>query len=406
MTSTLSGPARPTRPSRTTRSGPGEPRDARLGDLFAAGLPAACWAVVAGLVAVAVPVLVVWAADRRSSAGAGEALRAAGQVWLVAHGTALRAPTGVLDLTPLGLLALPLLLLARAGRHAASTHEVHGLRAAGRLTAGVALPYAAAVVLVAAACRTAAAQPSIVQAALGGAVLGTLGAGAGVLRGAGLVRTAWSALSARLRTCLVGAAGALAVLLGAGALLAGTCVALRAGRLGELAAATGPGYVGGAAFLLLGVLLVPVAAVWGACWLAGPGVAVGTGTRLGPFGGQLGDAAAHPALAALPAGGLPGWTAPLVVAVPLAAGALAGLLVRRRGGGLREAVLAGPLAGLGLGIAAVLAAGPLGGGRLQDVGPSPWLVALTVTVEVGVGAALVHLTRAHLGRLRLGRPGR
>jgi len=397
MTSTLSRPARPTRSTRSTRPGTDEPGDTRLGDLFSAGLPAACWALVAGLVAVAVPVLLVWAADRRSSAGAGEVLRAAGQVWLVAHGTALEVPGGLLDLTPIGLLVLPLLLLARAGRHAASTHEVRGLRAAGRLTAGVAVPYAACAVLVAAACRTAAAQPSLVQAALGGAVLGTLGAGTGVLRGAGLVGSAWAALPARLRTALAGGGGALAVLLGGGALLAGTCVALGAGRLGGLAAATGPGYVGGAALVLLGVLLVPVAAVWGACWLAGPGVAVGSGTRLSPFGASLGDAA-HPLLAALPAGSPPGWAVPLVLAVPLAAGALAGLLVRRRGGGLREAALTGPVAGLGLGLAAVLAAGPLGGGRLQDVGPSPWVLALVVTAEVAVGAALVHLLRAHRAR--------
>ena len=397
MTSTLPRPARSSRPA------PAGPEDSRLTDLFVAGLPAACWALVAGLVATAVPVLLVWAADRRSGAGAGEALRVAGQVWLVAHGAALHLPGGVLDLTPVGLFALPLLLLGRAGRHAAASHDVDTLRGAGRLACGVALPYAAAVGIVALLARTDSAAPSLVQALLGGAVMGTEGAGAGVLRGAGLLPAAWGALPARLRTAAVGTAGALAVLLGAGALLAGACVALGAGRLVELGAGTGPGYVGGAVLLLLGVLLAPGAAVWGACWLAGPGFAVGAGTSVTPFGSALGTVSPTSVLGVLPAGSPPGWVVPLVLAVPVLAGALGGLLVGRRSGDLRDVLLTGPLAGLGIAVAAALTAGPLGDGRLRDLGPSVWQVALVVAAEVALGAGLLHLARGHLARRRLAR---
>ncbi|MEO6205771.1 MAG: hypothetical protein ABIO67_10355 [Mycobacteriales bacterium] len=45
-----------------------------------AGLMAATWSVAAGLIATALPVLLIWMADARSGAGAAEALRTAGQV--------------------------------------------------------------------------------------------------------------------------------------------------------------------------------------------------------------------------------------------------------------------------------------------------------------------------------------
>src|SRR5664280_1133157 len=78
---------------------------ARPGALVVAAPAAAVAAAGAGLLAIAVFVLLAWSADARSGSGTPAALRAAGQVWLTAHGTPVRVPGGVFALLPLGLSA-------------------------------------------------------------------------------------------------------------------------------------------------------------------------------------------------------------------------------------------------------------------------------------------------------------
>ncbi len=376
--------------TRTPRRGPTPPAPAR--SAVQAGVTASTWAVGAGLVAVMLPVLLVWAADARSGASAAEALRAAGQVWLVAHGVGLRVPGGSVGLVPLGLLALPLLLLLRAGGHSARECRVARLPDALRLAAALAVPYGVLTAVVSGLSRTDAVQPVSWQALLGGAVVGGLGGLAGILRAARLWPAVLPALPARARRLLVSSAAALGVVLGTGALLAGGSLALHLGRAQDLAAATSPGLTGGLALLLLGLTLVPNAAIWGAAWLAGPGFAVGVGTVVGPFGHSLGAVPAVPLLAALP-GPVPVWVGLIALGVPLGAGALAGALVARALPtttwlqAAREAALTGPCAGALLALACWASGGPLGGGRLTDVGPRPWLIGLVLAAEVAVAAA-------------------
>ena len=388
MTETLtrparSGPARPVQPARRP---------------LEAGLTAAVWSVAAGLIALALPVLLVWAVDARSGAGAGEAVRSVGQLWLVAHGTGLEVPGGSFGLAPLGLLALPMALLLRAGGHTARECRVVRLRDALVLALAVGAPYAVLAAIVGALSRTEAVQPVAWQALLGGLLVGGLGSLLGALRATGLWRAVPPALGARGTRLLVGTAAALGVLLAAGALLAGLSLAVHLGRARDLAAASDPGVVGGIALLLLGLALVPNAAIWGAAWLSGPGFAVGVGTAVGPFGTTLGPVPAVPLLAALP-GPVPAWVGALALAVPLGGGVLAGLLVSRRLPGerwvvgVREAALVGPCAGVVAALACWASGGPLGGARMTDVGPSPWQVGLAVSAEVAVGAALAAAVR-------------
>lgn len=381
MTETLPRPPLPRPRARSPQA-----RSPRRPDALRAGLPAAAWALAAGLVAVAVPVLVVWVSDSRTGAGAAAALRAVAQVWLVAHAAALDVPGGRLGLAPLGLLALPLALLWRAGRHAATAHTVGTLADAARLTAGVAGPYALGAALVGGAARTGGVQPVVLDTLLAPLVVAVVGAGAGVLRGAQLWPALLAQVPAGVRLLLPAAAGALAALLGAGALLAGGSLAVHGGRALELTRGVDAGLVGGFALLLLGVALLPNAVVWGACWLAGPGFAVGSGTSVSPLSASLGPVPALPLFAALPGGALPLWAGLLVFVVPLSAGAVAGRLLERRGGSLLDAALAGPGAGVLLALLAWLSGGPLGGGRLAAVGPSPWQVGLALAVAVSAGA--------------------
>jgi Family of unknown function (DUF6350) len=363
-----------------------------------AGGAAALWAAGAGLIACAVPVLLVWVADARSAAGAGAALRAAGQLWLACQGAPLALPGGHLGLLPMGLVALPLALLARAGGSAARS-SAGDVSASLRLVAAVAGVYALVAAVVAGLSGSGALRPSPVAALVHASLVGAVGAGLGVLRQAGTGRAVAGLLPARLRRTAPPAAAALAVLLGGGALLAGGSLVVHGGLATELARAGQPGVVGGVALLLLGLTLVPNAAVWGASWLAGPGFAVGVGTAVGPFGVTLGPVPALPLLAALPADRVPAWVGALALLVPLAAGGLAGLLAHRRGLGRVDVLLTGPLAGLAAGVLAAWSGGPVGDGRLSAVGPSPWRLAVALTVEVAVGA----LVAAELLRRRAAR---
>lgn len=356
------------------------------------GLVAAGWAAGAGLVTLGIPLLLVWATDSRSGSGAAAATRAVGQLWLLAHGTAMSVPGGTVGLVPLGLALLPLALLHRAGRHGARSLEVDGLAQAARLVLAVAFPYAVLCAVIAALSATATVRPAPVQAMLGGLALAVLGAGSGVLREARLLRAAAGVLPVRARTLARATVVVCGSLLAAGALVAGAGFVRHAGRASSLAAASDPGLLGGLALLALGLACVPNAAVWGVAWAAGPGFAVGVGTSVGPFGTSLGAVPAFPLLAALPAGPAPGWLGAAVLAVPLFAGVLGGVVVARRlvcgpGRAALEGLALGPCAGLALGGLAWLSGGPLGGGRLTDVGPSPWQVGLAVMVEVGLASA-------------------
>ena len=397
MTETLQRPARPAsaRPggsSATTRHP------------LVAGAVAAVWAVAAGLALAGLPVLLAWATDARAGAGAADALRTVGQVWLVAHGTPLDVPGGELGLTPLGLLALPLLLLRKAGSALARDRGVLGLRAAAGLVGAVALPYGVLASVVAEASATADVVPGVLQALVAGALVGAAGAALGVLGTAGLAGALRARVPAAVRRQLVAAAGALLVLGAGGALLVGLSLAVHVGRARELLGATSPGAVGGLVLLLLGLSLVPNAVVWGASWLAGPGFAVGVGTQVSPFAHELGTVPALPLLAALPGSAVPGSWGVLALLVPVASGAVAGALLVRRlpsAGTLRlatEAVAAGSTTGLVLMTAAWLSGGPVGGGRLAAVGPSPWQAGAAVAVEVGLAAFVSALVLRHRAR--------
>lgn len=356
------------------------------------GATAAVWALGAGLVALAVPVLLVWATDSRSGAGAAEAARAVARVWLAAHGVSVHVPGGTLGLTPLGLLVLPLALLWRAGRHAARSTGTTAPRDLARLTSALAAVYGVGAAVVSAIGAGGGVRPAPVQALLAGCLTAALGAGAGGLREAGCGRALVERLHPRVRGLSVGTAAALGVLLAGGALLAGGSLVVHASRAVALARGTDPGVVGGLALLLLGVVLVPNAAVCGLAWLTGPGFAVGLGTAVGPFTTRLGAVPAVPLLAALPSGPPPTWLAVVALAVPVLAGAVAGLVVvpRLAVRGWRaagEAALLGPCVGVTVAVLAWLAGGPVGGGRLAVVGPSPWRVGLAAALEVAAGAA-------------------
>lgn len=400
MTETLNRPSRPSpMPPRRSASEPASRSPLALG----AG--AGVWAVAAGLLVVALPLLLFWAVDSRSGTGWGEVLRGAGRFWLLAHGASLDVPGGRVALTPLGLMLVPLVLVARFAASAARDAVPTGLRPAAGLALAVAVPYSVLALLVAILCSGPDVHVSPVQSLLGALLVAGSGAAVGVLRPARMWRAAWFALSERTRRLAEPAAAATALLLGAGALLVGGSLAAHLPKAVDLAGASDPGAAGGAALLLAGLALVPNAVVWGVAWLTGPGFAVGLDTAVGPFGHELGPVPALPLLAALPGGGVPEWVAVLVLAVPLLAGAVAGRSVARALSAAddrswkrtaAEAAAVGPVCGGVLGLLAWMSGGAVGGERLAEVGPSAWAVLLAVSATVAAGSlagALVQRAR-------------
>jgi len=369
-------------------------------------------AALSGLATLSAIVLVAWVADARPGTDGADAVRAAADAWLLAHGGGLSLPTGRIRAVPLGLTLLAGIVLHRAGASLARKIEPRDLRTAGRAVAALAVPYALAAAAVARIAATDTVSSSAPAAGAGALLLAVGAAGQGVLRAAGLT----GALRRRLPDWLP--ATGRAALTSVGALLtAGLAVVLasllvHAGRVGDLTGALRPGIVGGVVLLLGCLALLPNAAVWAVAYAAGPGFAVGAGTGVSPFGATLGPVPAFPLLAALPGDGAPAPAVRAVLLLPVLAGVLAGWQLARRlppatGGrpaddlGRWRAAMSGRVArsaGFGLvggvsgaAVLAVLAAlsgGALGPGYLAAVGPSAWRVFLALAVELGVAAAL------------------
>lgn len=370
-----------------------------------AGVVAAVNAAGVGLAVVAALVLLGWGTDTRSSGSGLDATRAAGEAWLLAHHSPLGLPSGTVGLVPMGLLALPVALLMRAG--AALGREIRPARA-GELARTVLLlvaPYALVAVVVAKAAGGGAARVGPLSAVLGASVVALVAGGVGVLRGAGQVGVLTARLPRWAPAVLGGGAAALVALTVAGGLITIAALVLHAGRMVSLSQSLQPGVVGGVLLGVLGLLLFPNAAVCGAGYATGAGFAVGAGTSVSVFGAHLGPVPALPLLAALPGDGRPSMAVWPVLLAPVIAGIIAGRTVARRLPDPALSRLAGAGAGTGVAAAAgaaglaVLAGGPLGAGRLAALGPSPWRFAVVVGAEIALVAAVAApLTRWRVQR--------
>lgn len=355
------------------------------------GVLAGGQAVLAGLVFALVPVMLVWLTSARVGAHWTEAARVGADAFALAHGAPVALPSGELSLVPLGLTALALTLCWVGGRrvHEAlrALRDPVPRRALGLALAGFVVGYAVPATAVALAAGSVVARPLTPQAATGAVAVALVGAALPMLP-AWLGRRSHRVLGvARAGAWLLGALAA------AGTLL--TLVALWAGRDRVLAVheALHPGPAGHVGLVLLQLVLLPVLAVWGLAYLAGPGFTVGADTLVQPAGTVLGPLPALPVLGGLPD---PGTSAPTGLALAgvlavVACGAVGGVLVARRDSAAGWRTLVVDAAALVLGVAVVVllvaagASGAAGPGRLAQVGPEPWLLTGVVALEVAVG---------------------
>ncbi|GAB2924941.1 DUF6350 family protein [Micromonospora polyrhachis] len=392
-----------------------EPRPRRRAPLAVAAGVNTCWAALVSFLPVAtVLALAQLTEDAATFTGA---IRIGLAGWLLGHGVPLGTSAGPIGLAPLALGALAAWRVARAGVHtsrAIGAQRRGSPRQALAVAGTVGLWYGVLGALAAVAVDLSGITVPPPRAGLTFAAFGALSALLGAARSTRalgvLAGQTPAALRDGVRTGLVAAL----LVLGAGAGVAGLAVATGGGEASDMLGAYRTGVAGQAGITLVSVAYAPNAAIWAACYLLGPGFAVGTDTAVRTTEVTVGALPAIPLVAGLPSGPVGGFGA-LLLAIPVLAGMAAGWLGTRRTlriaardrtpvGWLRlfaAAAIAGPVAGASLGFAAMVSGGPLGGGRLVQMGPVPWLVAaiaalvLVASTMIGITAARVFTDRSH-----------
>ncbi|MBV2355787.1 hypothetical protein KUM39_15625 [Streptomyces sp. J2-1] len=309
-----------------------------------------------GLGSLAVLVLALWISSPYPDSGPTGALHVAAGLWLLAHGAELvrtdtlsgaPMPVGV---TPLLLLALPVWLLYRGARDATdASDEPGGPPPVPARTAwsGVVTGYLAVGLAATLFCAGGELRPDWPMVTLCLPLVAAVSAAAGVWSAYGHPREPvlrlLRVLPAGPRALLFGtdararlggtvrAAGAgVTALVGGGALLVGVSLVLHGGAARVSFLQLTEGWTGRFAVLLLGVTLIPNAAVWSASYALGPGFTLGNGHPITPFTSDPAPLLPpFPLLAAVPdrgTGTALNWASGVV---PLVAGLVLGWFVAR-----------------------------------------------------------------------------
>lgn len=386
-------------------------------------------AAAVGLAALLAPLTVLWTLAFGVTADWGALWPLTGTLWEFGHGVPLdvtipdamivalgipaEAASFAVSITPLAFLLFTLLFAARSGTRAAAA----GTWLLGSLSGAVVFALISTGVALSARLDTA--QTPLILAILLPSAVYLVGAICGGVRVAwedgdgGLLDRIHDAVDARedwapVPAAIVrGTAFAIVSVTGAAALVFAVMVALRGGEVVALFQAAGVDALGLTVMTLGQLAYLPTLIVWVASWLAGPGFAVGVGTAVSPAGTQLGVVPGIPVLGLLPENSSI-WML-IVVLIPIAAGAFAGWAVRSRLvwedtplGMAPRAVIALGIGAVTAGVAAVaavLASGSMGPGRLAEVGPSPLPFALALGGEVLLGAAILLLSPRHRDEL-------
>jgi hypothetical protein len=386
-------------------------------------------AAAVGLAALLAPLTLLWTLAFGVAADWGALWPLTGTLWQFGHGVAIdislstetltaiglapEAAAFTLSVTPLAFLLFTLLFAARSGARAARA----GAWLLGPLVGACAFALIAAGI--AFTSRIAAAETSLLLSI----VLPTAVYLAGALVGA--VRVAWEdgdgGLFDRVHdevdawgdwgpvpaSAVRGAAVAVVGIVAVSSVAVSVMVAVRGGEVVALFEAARADVLGGVMMTLGHLAYLPTLIVWAASWIAGPGFAVGAGTAVSPAGTQLGVVPGIPVFGLLPENSSI-WML-IVVLLPVAAGAFAGWTVRSRLVWEGTPLGTGPRAAIALGIglltaavaaiAALLASGSIGPGRLADAGPSALPFALALGGEVLLGAAILLLSPRHRDEL-------
>jgi len=398
-------------------------------DAPAPGRPIAFTAALAGLAAPVIGLAVCMSvaltgwflADAGAHGNTTDALGVGAVAWLVGHGAHVVLSGTPIGMTPLAVTMILVLTAFRAGRWAARSSETASSEArtsgaasgaapeagADRVLAGAVASFTGAYVVVAVVvgvlASRSAADPSLGRAVLGALLVAGLSGGSGLAVGSGRLGAWLDRAPAWAGDVLTGALAGLLWLLGAGAVLVAVSLLVSFNEAANVLSGLHLSAGDAVSYLVVMALFAPNAVLLGVSYLAGPGFAFGTGTTVSSTAVSLGVVPAFPLLAALPDDGpTPGWLR-LLIAVPALAAAIGvGTVLRGRPpvahdlAALRGAA-AGFLAGVLTTLLVSLAGGPLGDGRMADVGApvAEVLVFTTGLMSVGglLGAVLVNAWR-------------
>lgn len=316
------------------------------------------------------------------------ALRVGADAWLLGHGSGLEVSGTVIGFIPLGITAFSLLVGFRTAHWAAGTSPVEDPLT---LSLGV-VAFAVALGLVgtvtAAVASTPTAQPDILHAFVGAAVVGLLGGGSGLVAGAEYRLP----VPGMLRTATTGAVAVVLALFAAGSFLVALAFVAHFGLAATMVSGLHVHIAGGVLLVAGGLAVAPNLGLMGAAYLLGPGFAVGTGTIVSPTDVLLGPVPAVPYVAALP-DGTPPWWASLLVLLPalLAFAVVVSQTPDSRPGrpvleSVARGVLTGVLAAVGTAAVITLAGGAIGPGRMQEVGAAGATVLISATVSLVAGS--------------------
>jgi hypothetical protein len=367
-------------------------------------------AVAIGVAIPLVPLTLIWAVQFGFAPAFAIFWRGAVDVWLLGHGVdvtfrldaataaSLKLPGAdqpvLVTIALLGFALLTVLLGVRAGGRIAQTgHRVLGVLVlvvvGGAVSFGVTF-----------SALHVDARPSLWQGTLLPTLALAIGAGIGLIAA---TRPGLPRADPMLRAAVGGAlrAGVVAVALtvGVSAVVVALLVVGHYGELIRLYEALHTGVVGGLALTLAQIALMPDVVVWAASWFTGPGFALGTGSHVSPLGTAVGPVPAIPLFGAIPTGdlafGFVGLLVPVVAAFLAGAAArpylnrvLADVDAPRWPAVVATGLGGGILGGAILGLLAWAATGSAGPGRLVQVGPDPWAVALAAAAEFGIAALI------------------
>ena len=343
------------------------------------GFAAAIGAVFAVVVAV-----VCWLPEAGVSGHPLSAIRAGLLGFLAAQHGGLTVDSVPTTLVPLLALIGVAVIIWRAGAALAEVAALHGERrrrvivSAGLLQAAT---YAAVCMVLVPLSALGSTSARVVPVGVAAFVLFACVGLFSLVRSAGSVAEPWHQLPDALVRGARGAAGAIAVYLGSGAVLVAGSLVVHADRVMDLSRQVGGG-LSGLPVAVIGVLYAPNAAVAAAAYLSGPGFAVGSGTVFTAFSSEHDVLPAFPLLGALPSGhGANGVVAAWMVGTVLIAGLVAFRLAAgddALGGAAAAAMLSAPA----MATVTWLGGGGIGSGRLATVGASPWQVGFAVGGEI------------------------
>jgi hypothetical protein len=388
------------RPSTTSTSEPASGRAARPLTVTAA-LAAVAAAGTSLVTCMGLAVIGWFLADAGAHGQTTDALRVGADAWLIGHGAHLTVSGTPLGIVPLTLTALVAMVLYRSGRWAGATaqpvEDDRTVAVAATILTGI---YVVIAVITCVVVTRDSASPSLGRAILGSLVIAAVAGTLGLASGAGRLRPIVNLVPGWIRSIVHGAfAGFLLLVVASSVLVAAALVT----GINEAATVVSELHLGPGDYVMYAaatVAVAPNAVLFGSAYLLGPGFAVGTGTVVSPSLVALGPVPAFPLLAALPASGpTPGWAIGVLV-VPVVVGAVGAALAQRayRVTAYDSAALRGFASGFGAALLTTLAVaaagGPMGTGRMADIGAPVGQVFVAAVMAMSLGGLVAGVATA------------